>query len=196
MADKGKMRRNPGPSTLPFGHPMNVHALSRARATPFDIATDDDTSAKIAHFLGLSELRNLRFRGKLAPLAEEDWRAEGRLTAETVQPCVATLQPVRQKIDEAVTRDYVPEETLESLGEIDLDPDAEDEPDGYGSEIDVGHLMLEALALALNPYPRADNVAPVVAQCAPPGVEPLSDDVLKPFAKLAEIREKLTGDET
>jgi hypothetical protein len=57
--------------------------------------------------------------------------------------------------------------------------------------IDPGLLAVESLALALDPYPRASGVPRAEYQAAPPGVAPLADDDLKPFAKLAVLKEKL-----
>ena len=56
-------------------------------------------------------------------------------------------------------------------------------------------MALEALALALDPYPRAEGAALGDARFAPPGTQPLDEEALKPFAGLAELREKLAGKE-
>ncbi len=61
--------------------------------------------------------------------------------------------------------------------------------------IDPGVLAIESLALVLDPYPRAPGVPPADWQAAPPGVPPLGEGDLKPFAKLAVLKEKLGGGE-
>ena len=189
-------RRSPDPSARavaepPFRRPIPVRTLSRKQPHAFDLSPQGDEAGAIARFLGLEALRSLRFRGELAPCGDEGWRIEGRLSAKVVQGCVVTLEPVAQRIDEAVARSYVPEADYRPAAEIDLDPEAEDEPDPFGSVIDPGLLALESLALAVDPYPRAPGLPPAEYRAAPPGVAPLADSDLKPFAKLAVLRDKL-----
>lgn len=191
-------RRSPNPdggavAAPPFARPVPVRSLSRKRPLPFDLAPEPSEKPAIARFLGLEGLRALRFRGELMPAAGDGWRVEGRLTAELVQSCVVTLAPVVQTIDEAVARNYVPEEDWQLPAEIDLDPEAEDDPDPFGATIDPGHLAIESLALVLDPYPRAKGVPPARFQAAPPGTAPLEDADLKPFAGLAVLKDKFGG---
>lgn len=192
-------RRSPAPddraaAAPPFRRPIPVRSLNRKRPQPFDIEPEPDEKPRIARFLGVEALRALRFRGELTPSGDEGWRVEGRLQAELVQGCVVTLAPVTQSIDQPVARDFVPEESWTVPTELDMDPDAEDDPDPFGTTIDPGLLALESLALSLDPYPRAPGVPPAEFRAAPPGVSPLSDSDLKPFAKLAVLKEKLGGD--
>jgi hypothetical protein len=54
--------------------------------------------------------------------------------------------------------------------------------------------MIEALSLALPPFPRAADAEPVDITVTEPGAAPLDADAVKPFAGLAGLRDKLTGD--
>lgn len=179
------------PPPLPFRRPVPVRARSRRQPLPFDLAPEPQEKPEIAEFLGLEALRELGFRGEILPIGDDEWRVEGRLRAEVVQICVVTLVPVTNLVEEDVARTYVPEEEFSLPEEIDFDPEAEDEPDPYGNSIDLGALALESLSLALDPYPRASDVPPVEVEAIPPGAKPLSSEELKPFAKLAVLREKL-----
>lgn len=175
----------------PFARPIPVRSLSRKRALPLDVAPEPDEKPAIARFLGLEALRSLRFRGELAPSGGECWRIEGRLTAEVVQSCVVTLAPVVRNIEEPIAREFVPQESWTVPADLDLDPEAEDDPDPFDAVIDPGALALESLALALDPYPRAPGVPPGRFEAVPPGAKPLEDAELKPFAKLAVLKDKL-----
>jgi hypothetical protein len=174
----------------PFLRPIPVRSLSRKRPLPFDIAPEPDEKSAIARFLGLEAVRSLRFHGELAPARDDEWQVEGRLQAEVVQSCVVTLAPVVSAIDEPVLRRYLPEESFALPAEIDLDPEAQDDPDPYGATIDPGLLALESLALTLDPYPRAPGVPPAEFYASPPGTAPSAEADPKPFAKLAVLKEK------
>ena len=111
---------------------------------------------------------------------------------------MATLAPVPAKVDTKIIRRFVPEESVEATRiEEDLDPDGDDAPDIYGAHLDLGAAALEELALALDPYPRAGEAEAEIepVRVAPPGVEPLTDEALRPFAKLAALKEKLSSDD-
>ena len=105
-----------------------------------------------------------------------------------------TLEPVPQKIDEEIERLFLPEGAAATLPE-DIDLEHDDEPETYGDKLPLGPVALEALALALEPYPRAKASDEVKVTAAPPGVEPLTDEALKPFAALSALKAQLEGGE-
>ena len=175
----------------PFQKPFMVATLSRARPHGFDLRPDREEAIEIAGFLGISDVNELRFKGDLTAQGDEDWRIDGRLTASVTQECVVTLAPVGQKIDESVHRHYVPGDDQPEIMNIDLDLDSDDESDTYKDVIDPGQLALEALALALDPYPRAPDAELDQSRFAAPGVTPLTDNDLKPFAGLAALKDKM-----
>lgn len=175
----------------PFQRPFTVATLSRARAHGFDLRPEGEEAVKIASFLKIRSVADLRFKGDLTAQSQDAWRIDGRLTAKVTQDCVISLAPVVQIVDEIVVRPYVPEEDLATMSEVDLDPDSDDDPEAFTDVIDPGQLALEALALALDPYPRAEDAALDQTRFAPPGVVPLSEDDLKPFAGLAALKDKL-----
>ncbi|MEM1299580.1 MAG: DUF177 domain-containing protein, partial [Pseudomonadota bacterium] len=152
---------------------------------------DGKVLAVVAEFLGIEDLSQWRIKGKLVPTKGDGWRLEARMTADVVQACVATLEPVPARIDEELVRGFMPEDAYSATLEEDLDPDAEDAPDTFGAAIDLGAVALEALALSLDPYPRTPDASADPLRTAPPGVEPLTDEALRPFAKLAALKEKL-----
>ncbi len=146
----------------------------------------------------LLDLRKLRFAGEIRPAGDDsgkagaqgEWLLEGVLGATVVQPCVVTLAPVTTRIDAPVLRRYVREIPAEETdGEVEMPEDETLEL--LEAEIDPRRVMQEALALALPDYPRADEAELGQSNYAPPGVEPLTDEALRPFAGLAELRKKL-----
>lgn len=124
-------------------------------------------------------LHAVKFRGGV--------RVTGRLTATVTQPSVVTLEPVTQEIAEPIDRIFLPggekDYAAAAGAEVFVDLEGEDMPDHFeGTEADVTELIVETLALAIDPYPRA------------PG-ESLDDLGLKPdlpeehpFAALAALK--------
>ncbi|MEO8559268.1 MAG: DUF177 domain-containing protein [Rhodospirillales bacterium] len=88
-------------------------------------------------------------------------RVEGRLEADLTQACVVSLESVQQHIDDSFCLDFgEPADVLDTeTGELLLavDPNAP-EPMPHG-ELDLGELLAEHLALAIDPYPRKPGVA-------------------------------------
>lgn len=149
--------------------------------------------AAIAAELGIPAVRKLRFSGALSPIGRRDWRFEGQLGATVVQDCVVTLDPVTTRIDEPVLRTYLAELPDPEPGEVEMPQDDSVEP--LPTVLDLGQVMIEALALALPIYPRAPGVAPLDLTVTEPGKTPLSADAVKPFAGLAGLRDALSKGE-
>lgn len=158
----------------------------------FEIAPNAEARKRIAGDLGLVELRKLRLRGWITAEGRTDWRLSAELGATVVQPCVVTLDPVTTRIDEPVTRLFTPDATLEEVEpgeEMEMPEDDTLEP--LGQEIDLRRVMVEALSLALPPWPRSEGVELGHRTATPEGAEPLTDEDTKPFAGLKALRDRL-----
>jgi uncharacterized metal-binding protein YceD (DUF177 family) len=106
-------------------------------------------------------------------------RVTGQVHASGAQPCVATAEPVAFLITEAVALLFT--QTSPAGDEIELaDTDLDTEPLD-GDVIDLGELAAQALALALDPYPRASLAAPGVI------TEEAARAAASPFAVLRKI---------
>lgn len=180
----------------PPRHPMTLATLSREAETAFAFALKAEDCTTAARFMRIRAIEEARFEGVIKPWQKTGWELSGRLSAITVQDCVVTLAPVTQYIEEDVTRRFLPETEMEAASEISIDADQdEDGPEPIGAEIDLAAVMLESLALALDPYPRADGAALETSVFAAPGVKPMTDEDARPFAKLAALKSKLTGED-
>lgn len=170
---------------------LKTAELIQGRSYAFALKPDNDACTRIAAELGIDGLRKLRFEGELRPLGRRDWELRGHLGATVIQPCVVTLAPVTTRIEEDVARiwraDMIPPEGEE----VEMPDAVEEEP--LGSSIDLGAVMVEALALALPVYPRAEGAELEEARFAEPGVTPMSDEEARPFAGLAALRDRLSG---
>ena len=174
---------------------LRVDALSSHGETPFLLEPDAETRAALAQELRADAIRKLRFEGAVSPRGRDGWALTGTLGATVVQPCVVTLEPVTTRIDAPVERRFVPARQIgspEAGSETEMPEDDTIEP--LGEVIDLAAIMAEALSLNMPAYPRKDGVELGEAVYAEDGVEPLRDEDLKPFARLAALQSKLTGE--
>lgn len=186
--------KSPAP-VEPFSRPCPVAELGRDEPTPFRIAADSSERAALARHLDVVRVDRLSFEGQIAPAAAGGFLVEGRLTADVVQTCVVTLEPLAASHDMQLSRLFVPASRLDELlaatvsseGEVEADAD---EPDGYTDTIDLGALATESLLLALEPYPRREGVELGEIRAAPPGAA-WDEAEGHPFARLAELRARL-----
>ena len=138
------------------------------------LEADEAERAALAARFGIPAVESLRAELRLRPEADGAVRAEGRLAAEVVQSCVVTLEPVAQRVEEAVALRLLPA-GLEPRD----DPDEPDEIPSRNGVVDLGEAVAEQLALALDPYPRAPG-AVLSAEAA--------DEAEHPMAALAKLR--------
>jgi uncharacterized metal-binding protein YceD (DUF177 family) len=163
--------------------------LRNRRDTTFEISPDAGGRQAVAEALGIVGIKKLRLEGRIAPLGKADWSLEAKLGATVVQECVVTLAPVTTRIDEAVRRSYLSEMPDLGTGEVEMPED--DSAELLPDEIDLAEVMIEALALALPPFPRADGVNMGEAVYTEPGARPMTEDEAKPFSGLASLRDAL-----
>lgn len=88
-------------------------------------------------------------------------RVKGKVCARLTQECVVTLDPIETRIEEEFEQIFVPEGSklarvvTGSAAEMVLDPDGPDLPETFaGDTLDVGPIISEFVALAIDPYPR------------------------------------------
>lgn len=170
------------------GQVLDLRRRARA-AISFSLLPDAAARQAAAGSLGIEAVRKLRFEGVLEPAGGDDWRLEAALGATVVQPCVVTLAPVTTRIDTRVTRLYLADYAEPEGEEVEMPEDDTVEP--LPDRLDLSAVMLEALALALPDYPRAEGAELGEANFAGPGVTPMTDDEAKPLAGLAALRDRM-----
>ncbi len=175
-------------------HIVRLSDLSQRRDTEFLLTPTEPERAAIAAELRILGLRKLRFSARLTPEDRRGWRLDAMLGATVVQSCVATLEPVTTRIDEGVTRRYLADLETPEASEVEMPED--DTIEALPASLDIAAVMIEALALALPDYPRAEGAGSAEMSVSEPGVEPLTDEALRPFAGLAALRDRIGGKES
>lgn len=145
-------------------------------------ASEAERAALAARF-GILGIGALSARLRLEPEPGGAVRARGRLDAAVEQACVVTLEPVAQRLSVPVDLRILPD----GVEPTDDDPDSPDEIESEGGQVDLGEAIAEQLALALDPYPRAEGAVLPELDGEPPPEEPAPRP--NPFAKLAKLRE-------
>lgn len=156
-----------------------------------EIATSEEERRAIAAFLEIVSVDALSASVTISRWSSAGVEVNGQLRAKVVQSCIVTLDPVVQSIDDPFHRTFLPpharkvEPRTVAEAEVIVQFDEEDPPDDLeGPVLDLGPLIVEQLALALDPYPRADGAT-------------LSDEFAagearkdSPFANLARLKDK------
>jgi uncharacterized metal-binding protein YceD (DUF177 family) len=173
-----------------FSRPLRVRDLGPGAEKVSASATAEERAA-LARRFGVESVEALRFVADVTP-AGEGWRVAGVAEARLTQTCVVTLEPVAQHLEESFARRFVPEAgDPESVA---IDPDEEeDPPEPLGRVLDPAEMAAEAVALAIDPYPRAPGARFESEAAAPADAE--EAPVNRPFAKLAALRDRLARDE-
>ncbi len=169
-------RASPGPGLVPGGgpaHPEGVivrmpHEFSRpfeiaeltSTELPFAIAANAAECRALARRLDLLALDRLEAEGRVSAGAGGVVRVRGVLRARATQRCVVTLEPVPAELEVPFERTFVRGGATQRL--LHLDVEQLDLEPLVGDLLDLGELVTEELALALDPYPRADGAEAVL----------------------------------
>lgn len=176
---------------FPLSHPQDIQHLTD-KPLVVDLRPDEAQLQRLTKAYSLLALEDLVARFELRRWRRDGVAIEGRLQARATQACVVTLQPVEQQIEEVFTMRFDPDAAalsgVEEEGEIDIDAFAEDPPDLLeGGRLDLGAILCEQLALALDPFPRAPG-AELPEGYSEDGKVDADDKPPSPFAVLERFR--------
>lgn len=174
-------------------HVLRLADLAARKPTRFALTPDAAGCARIAEALGILAIERLSFKGALTPRGRRDWSLEADLAARVVQPCVITTEPVATDLAEPVERIYLAE--MPEIEGDDIEMPEDDRIEALPEAVDLDAVLSEVLSLALPPYPRAPGAEFGAVQYAAPGVAPLTDEAIRPFAGLAGLLKKDDGTE-
>lgn len=179
---------SPGPEQTPeFSRLVARDQLGGSRISQ-QISANPEERAALAARLGLVSLEHLSAELEIAPLGGGLVRLSGRFEAEVTQSCVVSLEPVESLVRERFSQLYTlaPESRAGGAHEVIVDPEAEDPPEPVGARgLDLGEAVVQQLAVALDPYPRA----PGARLEGGPGESQEDDEGPRtgPFAALVEL---------
>lgn len=147
--------------------------------------------ASIARLLDLLALDRLALTYRLARGGAGRLHLSGCVTARLMQTCVVSLEPVDSDLNVPVEVDFWPTPLFEALEDSAGEPTHSDladwpEPIVEG-KIDLGPILYETLATALDPYPKREGASFEWSQRAGEPAEPTKTG---PFAALEALKRR------
>jgi uncharacterized metal-binding protein YceD (DUF177 family) len=144
----------------------------------------------IAALLDLRALDRLTFTFRLHRRGQGRLALQGTLAAAVTQTCVVSLEPVESTLDVPVEVEFWPVPMIDDLASS---PDEAashgtlDWPEPIeGGKIDLGPVIYETLATALDPYPKREGVSFEWSEASSTGAEP--EQAESPFAALKRLK--------
>ena len=162
------------------------------------VEANEKERAALAERFELVSINSLRAELEVKTASNGEVTVRGPMSAEIVQNCVATLEPVPETVEDTVevlfsphvSEDDMPSnpDDLENLSEEELMALLEQPEPLVDGKIDLGEVVAQFLAVAMDPYPRKDDAElPESIQSE----EEADDDKPNPFALLAGLKEQL-----
>ena len=167
-----------------FARPVRLDSLGEA-ARSLHLAAEPAERAALAARFALVAIERLEVAAEVRREGATVI-AEGLVTADVVQACVATAAPLPATVEEPFALRFVPE--LAADEEVELAETDLDTLSYAGGAVDLGEAAAETLLLALDRFPRAPDAETALREA---GV--LGEEEAGPFAALKALRDKLGG---
>lgn len=163
---------------------LSVDKISAGGIAEHIVANAQERKA-LAERFGLLDLPKLEAHLEVDHARGGMLAVTGKLTADVVQACVVTLEPVPAHVSDTINILFAPAHLLDKgAGSPHFDAGEEEAPEPIiNGTIDLGELVAQHLAIALDPYPRKKGVSL-------PFSEPTPEKITNPFAELVALKKK------
>jgi uncharacterized metal-binding protein YceD (DUF177 family) len=123
-----------------------------------DLTADSHERAALAKRFALQAIDSLDATVQLTPASgDRAVRLRATFTADVVQTCVVTLDPVPVHLRKSFEILFEPVACADR--DVLVTPDGDDDPEPLlGDSIDLGEVIAQQLGLNLDPYPRSPDV--------------------------------------
>ena len=170
-----------------FSRLVNFSDISEKQPMQKAITAKPEECKALAKRLEILELSNLTADLTLKRrMAGHMVQVTGTFTADVVQECVVTLDPVPDHIEssfEAFLTDIRPPVPL--AGEVEVVPEKDAPEFVENGLIDAGELVTQHVALELDPYPRVEGASHELTDEELP---PDEEKTHRPFEALAKLK--------
>ena len=172
----------------PISKMLRVDELKDGEERSIEIdRAECDTIAKLLELVALDDLR---FTFRIHRRGEGRLAVSGTLAAAVTQTCVVSLEPVASTLEVPVEIEFWPRHLIEDRAET-IDEAAShgtlDWPEPIeGGKIDLGPVIYETLATALDPYPKREGVSFEWSEAS--GAVAADEQPESPFAALKRLK--------
>jgi len=168
-----------------FSRPVRIDTLGEAPRA-LSVEAEEGERTALARRFGLIAIDRLAAELTLNR-AGADILMRGTLSADVVQACVATAEPVPATVEAPFEIIFRPQPDPSGPdAEIELDESELDVVFYEGGAVDAGEAVAETLSLSLDPWPRAPGAEEKLKAA---GV--IGEEEAGPFSALAGLRDKL-----
>lgn len=170
---------------IEFSRPLDVTRVPPQGCTE-TVTADPKECLALAERFGLPAIHSLTAELKVSRWRGEGLKFKGHIKADIDQACVVSLDVFRSMLEDRFESYFLPARSVAGADEAAIEEsDAEPFENGI---IDMGEVVAEATALALDPYPKKPGVD--FTDRLEPESEPTGDESSRnPFAGLSRLKE-------
>ena len=169
--------------------------INQSKPFEFHLILSSQKISELIERLDLLNIKKVSLAGILSPISINEWRLKAELRATVKQKCVVSFKPVQTIVNETIDRTFSSSDLQNALA---ADDDGttpvifDDTLHEFNDEIDLTDIIFEELTLTLPLYPKFKGAELGSYSVTEPGIKPLTEENLKPFAQLSQLRDKLT----
>lgn len=172
-------------SQIEFSRPLDITRVPALGCTE-KIAADEPERVALAERFGLPAIHSLTAELRISRWRGEGLKVKGRLVADIDQTCVVSLDVFRSTLEDSFESYFLPASSLAGADEAAIEgSDAEPFENGI---IDMGEAVAEAMALAIDPYPKKPGTS-FADQVEPESEASGAETARTPFAGLSRLKE-------
>lgn len=172
--------------TTQMSRMVDLQDVRDHKTVTLDVRANKEECEALAQRFNILEVVDLNAYVTISSGGKADlFKVEGDLSAHVVQECCVTLSPVPERVEDSFSEVLTTSEALlKPADEMDEDPN---QPVDLirGDRLELGEIIAQWLALALNPYPRSETPTFLHIEQAAQVLETQT-----PFQVLAGMRDK------
>ncbi len=170
--------------------------INQSKPFDFHLIISNQKVAEFVKRLDLLSIKKVSLVGMLSPLSIDEWILKAELRATVKQKCVISFKPVQTIVCETINRTFSPS-ALQNTFEADDDGTSpvifDDTLHELNDHVDLAEIIFEELTLILPLYPKIEGAKLGSYSVTEPGAKPLTEENIKPFAQLSELKDKLSN---
>jgi uncharacterized metal-binding protein YceD (DUF177 family) len=171
-----------------LSRPLKTDKIPQGGIKEHIVARPEERAA-LAKRLKILDLLRFEAHVDVDPERDSMLVVSGTLFAEVVQQCVVTLEPITEEVRERFDLLYAPAHTIKQDADGNLgDGEAELPEPIENGVLDLGEVVAQQLAMAINPYPRKEGAIWQDIVVEPPPEDHVTNKAKNPFAKLKLVK--------